>query len=235
MECGVEVGRIAVLLKRRDRWLSLRLALHVVGGVPLTAIGPAVLATILWFAAGSVADVWLPWTRWFGLLSVVSVPLLMRLEARTNGQYLGDALRGTQPGIDPLTSLPMIIPAFGGVAWVPGLANPRGFFAGVMEYFLWGPRLLVGAFRQWRVRRRLGQIDLRRAARLVAELCSREKGIDLVAVPKGGEQLTDVLPVLNWLVFQGWIGVGDKVPRVYLYTEARAALGRGPASNSRMV
>jgi hypothetical protein len=108
----------------------------------------------------------------------------------------------------------------------PVLANPRSFSASITEVFLCGPRLVISAFRQRRIRRRLGKVDVRRAARLVAELVSRTEGLELSAVPKGTERLNDVLPVLNWLVLVGWIGVGQQVPRVYLYSEARDGLAR---------
>lgn len=235
MESSADVEHIAALLRQRNRRLSLKIAGQIVCGIPLLALGPAVLATVFWFTGLSVADVRTPWTLWFGGLLIVMVPLMIRLEVRTAGRFLGDALQGGEKALTLTAPLSGIYVGMGGIAWAPAYANPRGFSAGATEIFLCGPRLLVDASQKWRLRRRLGSINLQRAAALVAELCSRDKGLELAAVPRGGEQLADLLPMLNWLALQGWIGVGDKVPRVYLYSEARAVLGRAVASSSRIV
>jgi hypothetical protein len=34
----------------------------------------------------------------------------------------------------------------------------------------------------------------------------------------------NVLPTLSWLVFYQWVGLGEAVDKVYLYSAARAAL-----------
>ena len=40
-----------------------------------------------------------------------------------------------------------------------------------------------------------------------------------------GEQVADLVPVLNWLILDNWIGVTATTGRVYLYLDARRALG----------
>jgi hypothetical protein len=229
MESDAELEHIVALLRRRDRLLSLKIAAQIVCGVPLLAVGPTMLATIGWFATLSLAGLYIPWLWWFGALFIIIVPLLIGLEVRTAGRFLDSAVQGSEQAATLTSSLPGIYVAMGGVGWAPALANPRAFSAGLTEFFLCGPRLLVSAFRKWRLRRRLGRIDLYRAAELIVVLRSRDKGLEFSAIPRGGEQLSDLLPVLDWLAFHGWIGVGDKVPRVYLYSEARAALARPAA------
>jgi hypothetical protein len=223
---GIALDRIIALLERRDRLLRLKTTAQFVFGVPLTLIGPALLATVFWFAAWSIGNLQVPWFWTFGALLIILVPLLFRLELRTAGQFLDGALRESPPTGSLFSSAPGTYVALGGLALAPVLANPRSFSASITEVFLCGPRMTISAFRRRRVRRRLGKVDLRRAAGLVAELASRTEGLEFSALPKGTEELNDVLPVLNWLVFLGWIGVGQQVPRVYLYSEARDGLAR---------
>jgi hypothetical protein len=218
------LDRITALLRRQDQRLRLKAAAQIAFGIPLTLIGPALLATAFRFAARSIGNLDVPWFWAFGALLIILVPLLFRLELRTAGRFLDGALRESPPTGSLFSSMPGTYVALGGLALAPVLANPRSFSASVTEVFLCGPRLVITAFRQRRVRRRLGSVDFRRAARLVAELGSRSEGLELSVLPKAGEQLNGLLPVLNWLVFLGWIGVGQQVPRVYLYSEARDTL-----------
>jgi hypothetical protein len=223
---GSELDRIGALLGRRDRLLRMKVSAQIVCGVPLTLIGPAVLATIFWFAARSIGHIHISWFWVFGTLLIILVPMLFHLECRTGGRFLDGALRESPPTGSLFSSMPGTYVALGGLAWAPVLANPRTFSASFTEVFLCGPRLLIAARRQRRVRRGLGIVDVRRAARLVADLASRSEGLDLSVLPKGVEQLNELLPVLNWLAYLGWVGIGQQVPRVYLYSEVRDTLAR---------
>ncbi len=225
MSPGLETRQFEALLAAREQLLWVKIAAKLLAGIPLTLIPPAILATIFVVAGGGILGVYLPWAWLFAALTVVVVPLLLRTEIRMGERYLSDAVAGSDPAITLTTRLPFYA-GLGGLALGPALANPRGFAAGVVEIFLIGPRLLVGALRQWRFRRRLDRIDGARAAELLATLPARNEGLPLAAVPRPGEQLNDLLPLLAWLAFHGWIGMGEKIDRVYLYSESRAALER---------
>ena len=171
-ESEADAQRIAVVLRRRDARLRLKLRAQAALGLPLTLIGPVVLGTIFWLALRSMGGIVLPWSHVCGVALLVVVPLLIHLESRTGGDFLGTALREGGQGTDAIWPTSGLYVALGGFARAPALANPRGFSAGMTEVFLCGPRLLVGAFRQRRLRRRLGAVDELRAA-LVAHARAR--------------------------------------------------------------
>lgn len=218
------IGQIASVLAQRRRLALLAAGAQVVLGAALTFAGPGVLATMFWAAARLGLERDVPWTWLFGGLAVLMVPLLVRLELRTAGRYLSGALA---PGARPVTltgRLPGLYVGMAGLAWVPVLANPGGVVAGVVEVFLTGPRVLLNGVRAWSWRRWVGGVDLRRAAEIVGVLAGRSGGLEIRALCRGGEQPAGVQPTLVWLALDGWIGVAEREPKVYLYTRARELL-----------
>jgi hypothetical protein len=156
MDHGKNEARcIVAALKARDQLLGLKVVAKAVLGLPATLAGPAALGTIFCYAAWSILGVYVPWAVWFGGLVLVMTPLLIRLEVRMGERYLSDAVRGADPWVTLTTRLPLYAGMGGALA--PALANPRAVTAGVTELLLTGPRLLVGAFRQWRFRPAAGE------------------------------------------------------------------------------
>ena len=92
-ESEADAQRIAVVLRRRDARLRLKLRAQAALGLPLTLIGPVVLGTIFWLALRSMGGIVLPWSHVCGVALLVVVPLLIHLESRTGGDFLGTALR----------------------------------------------------------------------------------------------------------------------------------------------
>ena len=79
------------LLRRRHRTLVTLSRLRLLFGLPLSLLGPAVVATMFWLATCFLAS-YHPWLWFFLAATLVMLPLLFRLEMRTAGGYLNDHL-----------------------------------------------------------------------------------------------------------------------------------------------
>lgn len=102
--------------------------------------------------------------------------------------------------------------------------NARPVASHFVEVFLFGPRMVLSAIRQRRVRRSFGRVDFDRAVELVRLLGSVDGGVDLPVVLRRGETLDNLLPTLAYLVFHQWIGVRGAWERAWLTSEARESL-----------
>lgn len=207
-----------------SRWKAIA---GVVFGLPFSLLGPLVLGSMFWIATGFLFDRWYPWWWYFVGFSVLTLPLLFHLELKTGGDYMGSVAR--EPGLqaeggDTLTiAAHMRFGALAGVA-VSAAMNPRMTSAGLTEFFLFGPRLVVGGRRTLRLSRQLAAVDIQRAAELVARLLSVTQGVAHTELLTGGEKKTDLVPVLCWLAVNGWIGVSEKNDRAFLFSESREKL-----------
>jgi len=236
-ECGSaaehRIGAIGIETIRRhlDERAELRRrsdALQVVLGIPLCFVGPVVIGTMLWAAGTMLLQAWLPWWLFIAALSILMIPLLLRLEMQTAGQYLSDSVRtiGDRfPDAMPVT--------FGGHVGAGGmtgralatvLMNPEGIASMFVEVFLAGPRMVLRSRSQRRMAKALERVDKHRTAEVVSKMLSRVGGMPPGELLKEGERIGDVLPSVTWLSFYGWIGVTTKVDRVFLFSESREAL-----------
>ncbi len=200
-------------------------------GTPLSLLGPAILATMFWAAAllsASFVSI-LPagaieW-KWFFLpLTVICVPLLYRKEQRTRGFYLSEVLRDTLPARP--TGAPFIPgPAQAITATASVAANPRLASAGFVELFLAGPRLVLSAWQQVRLASGLHAVDRYRAAEVLYSLCKRNSGVDTLKLLRPEEYIAGFQPVLAYLTFHRWIGIGRNWEHVWVYSSERKVLG----------
>ncbi len=217
-------------LRRRERLFQGKIVAMILFGLPLSLLSPLLLATIFWFAAWQIfgetwADsTWGQWTTMFWLSVLVVVPLLYHLEIRTGGRYLSETMRDTE--VHEVKGA-MLVPgaARTAVAVAAIAANPRASSAGVVEVFLFGPRLVVDAVRQIRATRSVRGADRERAASMVLALLSRTEGVATTRLVRKGEKLDDLVPTLAYLVLYRWGGVRDEWRHVWLTSEARRALG----------
>jgi hypothetical protein len=192
-------------------------------GMLLLLIGPAAVASIGWVVMAVGLHHITPWTWCFAAMIVIMVPLLLRLEARTKGNYLADAVRDSAPDSAGWMRGPSLLMPMAGLTST--LRNPRGVSAGFMEIFLMGPRLLLRAYREARTLRVLAHVDRHLAANVLLKLVEREHGLP----PKDlfpPLEVPNATPTLAWLALQGWIGVAAGGERAYLYSEARRKLQR---------
>lgn len=217
-------------LRRRENTFRFKIVMMYLAGAPLSLAGPAILATMFWAAAllsASFISV-LPATavewKWFFIpLTLICVPLLYRKEQRTRGFYLSEVLRDTLPGKP--TGAPLIPGPMQAVTETAAVAaNPRFASAGLVELFLVGPRLVLSAWQQVRLAAGLHQVDRMRAAEVLYSLCKRNSGIDTLKLLRPGEHLGGFQPVLAYLTFHRWVGVGNKWEHVWLYSSERKTL-----------
>ena len=107
-----------------------------------------------------------------------------------------------------------------------GASNPRALPAGFVEVFLIGPRLIMNGIRHLRQAGELSNTPDRRAVEVVAQLLQNERGIKPETLQAPGEDMKSLVRVLVWLAFYGWVGVSDKMDRVYLYSESRDVMAK---------
>ncbi len=216
-----------VLRRRR----SVRLLVSVsklLFGLPLSFVAALVLGSMFWMAAFFLGWQY-PWSWFFLTTAAVTIPLLYHLELRTDGQFVSEAVRDSTGSIaytGLLATLSVVLrQPLGAVTALAGeQASPRAATAGFVELFLTGPRLVIEARRHLRLERLLRNVSLSHAAEIVVVLASSEKGIARDELQRRVGSSGDLLPALAFLASQEWIGVGEKVDRVWLRTEAREVL-----------
>ena len=214
-------SRIARCLRRKESLLLLKTGLMLLFGVPLTLIGPALLATIFWFAYIQWGK-WVPWSWFFWGFVLILVPLLFRLEVKSAGDYLGKATKDLKT---EGASVPALLLNFGDVAAVASvLYNPRAMVAGFTDIFLFGPRLVVSAWRQLRLRALVRSAKPTRTTAVIETLFASDHAVPTQSLLQPGEQQQELSAVLGYLLLFDWIGVAHDASKVWLLTEARQLL-----------
>jgi hypothetical protein len=224
-----QLEAIVAKLRRSDNLHRLKLWALIVLGPPLTLTGPLILATIFWFACVRLIGWHVPWLWLFLALTVVMVPLLLRLEVRTAGRYLGEVLDGFNEYGPRMHALrvycyPGLAAATGATASV--FANPRATSAGLVEVFLTGPRLMLSGWRGFQAEKQLASVDRFRAGNVIVLLLTSDRALKMEALLSPGEELNDLLPTLAYLAVRGWIGLGERMTKVWLDSTARDGLQR---------
>ena len=223
---AIDVGRIQTNLSRRVQFRRIRALTGILVGLPLCFLAPLMLGSLFWFSSGMLFG-WHPWT-WFVFGSaVILIPLLIHLEVRTAGNFLGEAARdfATDKAMDGRAMIGLAMGGFGGAALARAAANPRAATSGIVEFFLIGPRMLVPGFRHLRGAARMKGIDRARAAEVVTRLRSSSSGVAIKSLLSAGEAPESLGRTLHWLAFYDWIGIGEKGEKVFLFSESRARLG----------
>lgn len=215
-------------LKQRQHFRNLQAILSIILGLPLVFIAPLILGAIFWFVSIMLLDGWYHWGWFFLALTVITVPLLFRLEIQSAGDYLGKAMKDAKPLVPH--SDEMVIAAYIALGAISGIAvavatDPRASSAGLTEIFLTGPRMVLSGFRYFRQTRYLSTFDIVRAERIVTVLLAKSRGVEPELLRERGEPQDNLWPVLLWLAFYGWIGVSEKRDKIFLYSESREILG----------
>lgn len=228
-ECGLDrLGSIVLLLQHRELVFRLKGIGSIVLGLVLLPIGPFVLATVFWLAflrLGRFVALpeGVPWSWLFIGLCVLMIPLLFRLELRTQG-------KNSEDGLDD-----SIGPGFGGIAATPGLlqlpyaavsagVNARSIGAMVTGVFLLGPRAILWGLQRRRIAWRLQGANRVQAGQVLSRLADSTEGMETSMLLEEGQNLTDLQPVLAYLLHYQWIGVGDQWHRVWLWSFVRPPL-----------
>lgn len=230
MDAAPLIPRLTERFKRREALSAVKHFAMLIFGLPLTLIGPLLLATVFWFACLRLTQWDVSWLSFFFVLTAITVPLLFRLELRTAGRYFDEATSNlNEYAPKHYALLPHYYRSLGVVAGLA--ANPRASSASAVELFLSGPRLILGAWRGMKARRMLANVDRTRAAQVVGALLSLDHALGTKDVLQPGEELTDLLPVLAYLAYHRFVGVGDDMNKVWLSSEAREELRRLPTQD----
>lgn len=211
------------LLVRRALLARLLALGKLLLGTPLTLIAPLFLGTIFWYACGAVGGWWLSWKLWFAGLTLITVPLLLRLEWRTRGNYLTQTVTSSE--VSHLGAFYILGGPLGGArAIAAGIVDPAQVSAGFVELFLTGPRLLIEGWQYLRLTQRLGRPDLHAAADMLLTLLRSEHGLPVKQLLKHcGDHAG--LQQLNWLMLYDWVGLTQQ-GQAYVYSAARERLSR---------
>jgi len=220
------IASIEAQLQQRVRNENAKAILAFASGVPLCFLAPLILGSALWMSAHFGLSRWTPWWWWFGGVALLGIPSLFRLELRTSGGYLDQAVREGDmlggPLLPPLSAGNANAYAIGMIASVA--MQPTLSAAGFVEVFLSGPRLVLYGLRRFRQRRTDREVDVHRAAEVVGSMLSVGSGVEPKSLLRPAERMPDLVPVLMWLAANRWIGVTESGDRVYLFTDARTQL-----------
>lgn len=223
-----ELQRIRSHLRGRERLFWLKVATMIALGVPLSFLGPFLLATILWIlglwasALFHLPSLSLRWWWLFLPLAIIMVALFYYLELRSDRRYSKE-FAAREPAKRPPGSPPAPDQARAvGTTGAPA-AEPPSASAGFFGAFLAGSRMVVSACRQISGARRL-RADRDRAALIVRQLIAQTSGVDTPRLLFEGEKPDDIQPELAYLMFHQWIDIGKKQNRVWLYSTAREVL-----------
>lgn len=212
--------RLVLLLRRRGTLFGLKTLFMVLLGLPASLLGPFVVATLFWMAC-LPWGYWLPWGESFAGAAAVLLPALYLLEIRTSGNFLSERVEDLTP-LPPIARGIFTIGQFGAIAALA--TNPRATSTLATEIFLFGPRLVVEAVRQLRLRRYARGADLKRAASILSTLSQLHDGIPTEDLLRRNESPQTLAPALTYLAFHDWIGVGNRGAKVWLLTEARRVI-----------
>jgi hypothetical protein len=208
-------------LRHRERWRLAKAAAKLTLGPPLCLLGPLALATAFSLCQNRLGFHIAPFFTMFIALTLLMLPTMLWLEARTRGQYLQEATAYGQPSRWQSMSVGPPIGAIRAAAHVA--AQPRATAGIFVEIFLAGPRLLLNAAEEIRAWRTMKPANRALAATLLRVLADSPEGLPPDALAKA-EPPADRARALAYLAWQGWIGVRDDGQRVYLYSDERAAL-----------
>jgi len=228
-ECGVDdVQHVLWHFERRERLQRLKATALIAFGIPLSLLGPLILATMFWLAQGLAHRSFdlafgLPWFHLFIALTIIMVPLLYLLELRTDSDYMTTVFRKRVTyGVSGILAAPGPAREVGAISSV--FANPRTISSVFVEFFLAGPRMAIAGWRQGRLARRVRLAKRERAASIVALLLQRDSGVEIASLIDDGESADAVLPSVAYLKFHRWVAVGEEYKRIWLHSESREIL-----------
>jgi hypothetical protein len=152
------------------------------------------------------------------------IPLLFRLERRTRGNYLTDTVADVGP--TPAVLSPLGGPGMDLLGWFGPSGRVRA--SGLVELFLFGPRLILDTLDRMRARRALHDIDRVRCAQALLRLLSSDPHTPAASLLDPGQSIDDILPILRYLYFHDWIGVSADLQRIWILSDARRTLVAAP-------
>lgn len=220
--------RILLKLHRHARLVALKHAALLVFGLPLCLVAPLIMGTIFWFSGWSLGlTTGVSWTVMFWITAAIFIPATISLEARSSGEFLTDTVRETGGMSDDRLAAYVV----GLLAGLPRSAlalavNPRASMAGLIEIFLFGPRMILAVYRDLQAARRFGRIDRARAALLLADLARHASGVPPRQLLLAGESVNQLSSIIAWLAYHQWIGLAARADKLWLPSDVRQTLVR---------
>ena len=211
-------------LRARSGRRRLLAIVGIFAGLPCCLFAPLLLGSLFWFSHAQLFG-FIHWNYFILGATVVCLPLLFSLEIRTKGGYLDGVMSDPGPELPGGADVARRLMVFGMLPTVAAGAavEPRRSVAGVVELFLFGPRLIVNGIRHLRQTRKLPPTNLKLAAKILTLLCERESGIPIEMLKSRKVEPADVDNAIFWLVFYGWIGISKDWQKIFIYSESRAA------------
>lgn len=209
------VQRVARELALAESLGGAAVAAKVALGVPLSLIGPFVVAAVLFTMDRRLRAGVLPgFGATFLLVAAAVVPLLMWLERRSRGEFFVDSVRGeTSPlAASGYGEYELQRTTFGWIAWT--------------EIALTGPRLLWEAIDSLRGRAPVDHPFRILAAEIAVELLDAGEGVPVGQLVRPDRPAPLVLRAIEYLVQCDWAGLSSRRDRVWLATPVRERLAR---------
>ena len=221
------VAAVAAMLELAEALGLVAAAGKTAAGIPLTLVGPLLVATLVTgIARRTAADQTYLFQVVFSIACVAVVPLLMWHERRTRGRFFEDAVRG-ETGTRGASS-------YGEYE----LQAATFLWTAYVEVALLGPRLLWHVWDWARGTPRVGPAVRAAAAEVVVDLLDAGEGVPVRRLVRPGRSLAEIHWAIRYLVEQDWAGVSRRRDRVWLTTpvreklehDLRGAAGRPPAA-----
>jgi hypothetical protein len=209
-------------LTEREQFQQIKVMAMLAGAVILSFVGPFLAAAILVSIKARLRLDWtMGWWSFFMLGALFIIPIIYWTEWRTRGQFFLDEVRAQGTGSDISANGVFRTASYG--EWE--FRTTAATYAGMVEILLSAPRMFFAALHEHRARKALGQIDMLRAADVLALLIGLERGIAPELLLQPNEKLDDLAPVLRYLQLRGWIDIAKNGQRMWMLSDARARLG----------
>jgi hypothetical protein len=211
------VNRIATQLLKRDAGFWLRTLLMFALGIPLSFVGPALLASIFHAAFLKARIGWNPaWLNLFLISSLIIIPILYITEWRSRGDFLVEEMRWQGTTADHFYSAS----SYG--EWESRQSMAAG--AAYAEILLFAPRQVFSAIAGIRQRVHITSDELHRASEIVRALQLADGGVPIAQLRRGEESKESLRRILRYLQFHDWIDISKKGDRAWLISTARKRL-----------
>jgi hypothetical protein len=192
-------------LRAHERRFRLGIIALLIGGAALALVGPIIVGSLVFlkqFRRGHVAS--MSWFAAVGITAFFVVPLIFAIEFATGGKFIDDFAET--------------------MADRPFTVRRAGSGAVFLEVFLWGPRMIIAAFRRVSGINACKGHDRALAAAMLGKLLMRDESMP------AGEVFDATNPAavasLTYLTFYDWIDISKAGDRIWILSEARKRLTR---------
>jgi hypothetical protein len=211
-------SRILTRLRNRQAGFWLRILTKLSFGIPLSFIGPALLAciinaTLLRYRVHNPPE----WPTLFWLSCLIVIPILYYFEWHHHGDFFLDTARS-----QGITSGSYFTPFLSYSSWRYHNSEMVGAF--YTEILLFAPKQVFSAVADFRQRIHLTSDQLHRAVQIVADLSTTNSSLPIAQLRLPGESNESLRLTLQYLQFHDWLDINKPGDRAWLLTTARKRL-----------